>query len=74
MRRGFWRRGQEVRRVLCELREINPRMHFFDEDQFDAPAESDAALGYWERAERNAVLLMQISPERAIMAEEGIGL
>lgn len=74
VRRDFFRRGKEVRRVLCELRDINPRMHFFDEDQFDAPAETDAALGYWERVERNAVLSMQISPERAIMNDEGIGL
>lgn len=72
IRRGFLQRKEQFAQLLCELREINPRVHFFvDANTRKEPTEDASCPGQSERSE---VLAMQISPEIAILEDERVGL
>ena len=72
IRRGFLKRREQFAQLLCELREINPRVHFFVDSNPRKESPEDASCS--DQSERSEVLAMQMSPESAILEDERVGL
>jgi len=75
VRRSFVKRRDQVAQLLCELREINPRVHFFVDATLHKLSPLDATpVSASEQAMRANTLKMQMSPEQAFLEDEKVGL
>lgn len=75
VRRSFVGRRDQVAQLLCELREINPRVHFFVDAALHKLSSLDATpASASEETMRANTLKMQMSPEQAFLEDENVGL